>query len=115
MLNVLAALSAHKSLQESDQIVDIAWGGESFREDGVVATLTQNSKPWCMRAGRFLTAAQKSALMGFKLEELDLRGMTEAWWHRKLGLGMHVAAIGSMALALVAGPVATRLRAPSRT
>ena len=113
MLNVFAVLPGRTNLSQTDMLVDTAptLALSTSRIDGDAQTITQGSKLWCMRAGKYLDAARKSALMGIKLEELNVQGLTEAWWHTKLGLAMHVAEAGSMLLLLLAAPVGHRLRA----
>jgi len=113
MLNVFAVLPAPVPLSQTDLLVDTAptLALSTARVDGDAQTFTQGSKLWCMRAGKYLNADQKSALMGIKLDELKLRTFTEAWWHTKLGLAMHVAEAGTMLLMLLATPVGHRLRA----
>ena len=114
MLNVFAVLPAPAPLTQTDLLVDTAptLALSTSRVDGDSQTITQGSKLWCMRAGRYLDADQKSALMGMKLEELNLHKFTEAWWHSKLGQAMHVAEVGTMLLILLAAPLGHQLRAP---
>jgi hypothetical protein len=60
-----------------------------------------------MSAGRYLEAWEVVALLGFTTRELVLKGQTEAWFRKRLGLAVRVpicvvALVAVMAHSLVA-------------
>lgn len=108
LLNVFALLSQARPLNETLMLTDLSQSVDMavLQKDGSLPTLARNSAIFCFRAGRLLTTAEKAALMGFDLGEMQFpQGCSEAWLRERLGLSIHVASLGLMLLALVSSPL----------
>ena len=107
MLNIVAMLPQSNPLQDTLMLVDKSQnpGFGTWPSDGMAQTLTTTSQLWCMSAGRELTARELAALMGFDTSKMALKGQTEAWFRKRLGLTVHVANFGLVLAAVVAGPL----------
>ena len=107
MLNVAAMLPQSNPLQDTLMLVDKSQnpGFGSWASDGMAQTLTTNSQLWCMSAGRELTTLELAALMGFDTSKMALKGHTEAWFRKRLGLTVHVANFGLVLAAVMAAPL----------
>ena len=110
--NLLNVIALHPKVQKLEDTLAIVDTGPTvnmmvLRVDGIVPTLATSSNLFVMQIGEYLTAAQKGWLMGFDMTNLDLShpGFTEGWWHTRMGLAVHVASIGSVILAALAGPI----------
>lgn len=108
MLNVYALLPRSYPLNDTLLLADLsqAVDRDGMRYDGTSPTLATNSQWWCFRAGMFLTVPHKAALQGFRIDQLKFpTSCTEPFFRERLGLGIHVASMGAMLLAAVAGPL----------
>ena len=109
MLNMYAALPRMHPLNDTLAVSDISQGAdrESIRYDGSVPTMATNSQLFCFRTGQFLTLQQKAALQGFRIGTMSFPPRcTEGFFRERLGLAIHVASLGTMLLAALAGPLA---------
>jgi len=108
-LNVFAQLPEAQPLNTTWFVADVSQTVTmtSFRNDGLVPTLTTRSKIFAFRLGRYLSTAQLTAVMAFKVNENEFtfQGISEPWWRRRLGLCMHASCLGAMLLALIAVPL----------
>lgn len=104
LLNIVACLPRCDPLASTLAVVDRGQALERapIMFDGAVATLAQNSAMHVMRTGSCLTTAELAALMGLRLERLDVRAFTSRAFNARLGQSIHVSVMGSMLLALVA-------------
>ena len=84
----------------------------SWPTDGLAPTLTTTSQLWCMSAGRELQAWELAVLMGFDTNKMVLKGQTEAWFRRRLGLAVHVPNFGLVLAAAMANPLQACLASP---
>ena len=107
MLNIAAMLPQSNPLQDTLMLVDRSQnpGFGTWSSDGMAQTLTTNSHLWCMSAGRELNAWELATLMGLDTFKMDLKGQTEAWFRKRLGLTVHVANLGLVLAAVVAVPL----------
>ena len=107
MLNIAAMLPQSNPLQDTLMLVDKSQnpGFGTWTSDGMAQTLTTNSQLWCMSVGRELKAWELAALMGFDTSKMELKGQTEAWFRKRLGLTVHVANFGLVLAAVVAWPL----------
>ena len=80
--------------------------------DGMAPTLTTTSQLWAMSAGRELQAWELAALMGFDTNKMVLKGQTEAWFRKRLGLAVHVPNFGLVLAAALARPLQACLDRP---
>ena len=107
MLNIAAMLPQSNPLQDTLMLVDTSQNPPhgTRPHDGMAQTLTTTSQLWCMSAGRELKAWELAALMGFDTSKMALKGQTEAWFRKRLGLTVHVANFGLVLAAVVARPL----------
>ncbi len=103
LLNVFALLPDCNPLSRTLAIADVSQGIDrtAFRLDGNIPTVAKNSELFSLGMGRFLTTCEVAALMGFKLDLMNLKGVNEAAFRRILGNTIHVSSAGAMLLALV--------------
>ena len=107
ILNIAAMLPQSNPLHDTLMLVDKSQnpGFGTWISDGMAQTLTTNSQLWCMSAGRELEARELAALMGLDTSKMALKGQTEAWFRKRLGLTVHVANFGLVLAAVMAGPL----------
>ena len=107
MLNIAAMLPQSRPLQDTLLLVEKSQnpGFGSWLTDGMAPTLTTNSQLWCMSAGRELGAWELAVLMGFDTSQMVLKGQTEGWFRKRLGLTVHVANFGLVLAAAMALPL----------
>ena len=107
MLNIAAMLPQSNPLQDTLMLVDRSQnpGFGTWSSEGMAQTLTTTSHLWCMSAGRELNAWELATLMGLDTFKMDLKGQTEAWFRKRLGLTVHVANFGLVLAAVVAVPL----------
>lgn len=114
LLNIVAMLPQSQPLKETLTLVDTSqnppFGSMPF--DGLAPTLTTTSHLWCMSAGRELRAGELAALMGFDINKIVLKGQSEAWFRRRLGLAVHVPNFGLILAAALAHPLRACLGPP---
>ena len=84
----------------------------TWTADRLAPTLTTTSQLWCMSAGRELQAWELAVLMGFDVNTMVLKGQTEAWFRRRLGLAVHVPNFGLVLAAAMAHPLRACLAPP---
>ena len=103
LLNILAVMPRNMPLQTSTCIVDLSQSADFAqpRWDGTVPTIATNSAMHCFRSGKRLSTYQMAALMGLRLEAVDLTHVTENQFRVRLGLSIHIAVMGFMLLALL--------------
>ena len=103
LLNVFARLPAAQPLRSTMMILDISQAIDRChaKTDGTVPTMATNARMWSMRAGRELMVNEMAKLMGHDLDDINLRGITEAQMHQMLAHGMHVATAGFMLIGLL--------------
>ena len=77
---------------------------QGMRFDGVIPTLGQNASMWSTKDGRELSTYELAACMGHVMSEsyYNEAPISESAMRKRLGLGMHVAACGSVMMALIA-------------
>ena len=107
MLNIVAMLPQCRPLHDTLMLVDKSQnpGFGSWPCDGMAPTLTTASHLWCMSAGRELEASELALLMGFDTSKMVLKGQTEAWFRKRLGLTVHVANFGLVLAGAMALPL----------
>ena len=111
LLNIMALLPQCHPLHDTLMLVDKSQNPPfgSLPVDGLVPTLTTTSQLWCMSAGRELKASELAAMMGLDTNNMVLKGQTEAWFRKRLGLTVHVPNFGLVLAAAMAHPLkATR-------
>ena len=114
LLNIVALLPRSHPLNDTLMLVDKSQNPPfgSLPADGLAPTLTTTSQLWCMSAGRELTASELAALMGFDTKRMVLKGQTEAWFRKRLGLAVHVPNFGLVLAAAMAQPLKALLTMP---
>ena len=107
MLNIAAMLPQSQPLQDTLMLVEKSQnpGFGSWPTAGMAPTLITNSQLWCMSAGRELEAWELAVLMGFDTSQMVLKGQTEGWFRKRLGLTVHVANFGLVLAAAMAVPL----------
>ena len=103
LLNIVALLPKCQPHQETVAIADRGQTSTRIplRSDGTIPTVATNNCLHCFRTGECLQTYEVAALMGLKLESLRLAGVSEAAIRKRLGLGIHIAVMGAMALRLM--------------
>ena len=114
LLNIMALLPQSQPLQDTLLLVDKSQNPPfgPLPTDGLAPTLTTTSQLWCMSAGRELRAWELAALMGFDCHHLVLKGQTEAWFRKRLGMTVHVSNFGLVLAAAMSHPLQRLLVAP---
>ena len=114
LLNIVAMLRQNQPLKDTLMLVDKSqnpqFGG--LPTDGLAPTLTTTSQLWCMSAGRELQTWELAMLMGLDINKMVLKGQTEAWFRRRLGLAVHVASFGLVLAGAMAHPLQACLAPP---
>ena len=113
-LNIVSMLPQCHPLNDTLMLVDKSQNPPfgSLPDDGLVPTLTTTSQLWCMSAGRELKASELAALMGLDTKKMVLKGQTEAWFRKRLGLTVHVPNFGLVLAAAMAHPLKAFLTMP---
>ena len=114
LLNIVAMLPQSRPLNDTLLLLDRSQNPPfgPLPADGMAPTLTATSQLWCMSAGRDLTTRELAALMGFDTKHMVLKGQSEAWFRKRLGLTMHVPNCGLVLAAAMAQPLKVRLTMP---
>ena len=114
LLNIVAMLPQNQPLKDTLMLLDKSQNPPfgSWPTDGLAPTLTTTSQLWCMSAGRELQAWELAVLMGFDTNKMVLKGQTEAWFRRRLGLAVHVPNFGLVLAAAMAHPLQACLASP---
>ena len=107
LLNIVALLPQSQPLDSTLILVDKSQNPPfaPLLTDGLSPTLTTTSQLWCMSAGRELLACELAALMGFNCSHMVLKGQTEAWFRKRMGLAVHVPNFGLILAAAMASPL----------
>ena len=112
LLNIVALLRQSQPLQDTLMLLDKSQNPPFGACDGLAPTLTTTSQLWCMPAGRELKTWELAALMGFDTNNMVLKGQTEVWFRKRLGLIVHVAIFGLVLAAAMAHPLRALLDSP---
>ena len=114
LLNMLAMLPQSQPLDHTLMLVDKSQNPPfgTWPTDGLAPTLTTTSQLWCMSAGRELKAWELALLMGFRTNNMVLKGQSEAWFRKRLGLAVHAPNFGLVLAAAMAHPLRACLASP---
>ena len=114
LLNIVAMLRQNQPLKDTLMLVDKSQNPPfgALPTDGLAPTLTTTSSLWCMSAGRELQAWELAVLMGLDINKMVLKGQTEAWFRRRLGLAVHVPNFGLVLAGAMAHPLQACLAPP---
>ena len=103
-LNILAHLPSLQPIQNCLGVFDLSQGMNriTMRTDGCLGTDATNSHFWSMVDGMFLTGFQVGELMGHRMAEIDLAGISETALRKMMGNSVHVAVIGLAEIGMIA-------------
>ena len=104
LINLIALGSAVQPLTATLAILDKTQkaAGNGFKADGSVSQFSANSFMFALGLASTLTTAEMAKLMGHKLEELELAGISEAQFRQMLSQSLHKGTARFLMLGLLA-------------